>query len=174
MCFSADGRIFEWSHDRSEPALVDTTFDELLLRETRALLDARNRLEQEPPDWLWSRRLHCAQSSSVCLRAIQELRALQAPGHETMAALSAAVGHSDSEVSRAASDALSTMAHLYVPLLIERLKSPKARERQDAAVCLGAMGKWALAAVPSLTDALQDIRRTVSRAAAAALQRIKE
>jgi HEAT repeat protein len=65
------------------------------------------------------------------------------------------------------------MAERQVPTLIQRPKSAKARERQEAAVCLGALGKWAAAAVPALTEALQDIRSAVSRAAAAALGKIK-
>ena len=114
------------------------------------------------------------QDTGTRVRAVDRLRAIEEPGPEAIEALQSAVDDADLEVARAASSALGDLARKQLPRLIAQLKAGKGNERREAAFRLGEMGHWAASASPHLTEALNDIRATVSRAASEALQKIWE
>jgi hypothetical protein len=151
--------------------------DSVLAAVSRSLVDLQEktrRLEREHGQWVSTNRLMNVQDTRTRVRAVDLLRAIQEPEPEAFEALRGAANDADLEVARAASSALGDLARKQLPRLLAQLKAGKGDERREAACRLGAMGRWAASATPHLTEALNDVRATVSRAASEALQKLRE
>lgn len=86
-------------------------------------------------------------------------------------ALEEALKDTDTSVGYSAAEALANLSA--VSPLIEALKNGTSRERHFAAFGLGCIGPGAKAAVPALTDALNDKDESVRYAAVVALKKIR-
>jgi hypothetical protein len=112
-----------------------------------------------------------ASQSQVRRGAARVLGAVRPPSNEVMAALVAALKDRDAFVRLEVAHALKRMGSEVVPLLVEAWKDTDAEYRNALASTLGMLGPQAAAAVPLLTEALED--QALHRSAAAALALIQ-